>query len=223
MDAAILIAFITPALFHLGARAKLTQPIHSRYPERLVDFMNCAACAGAWYAMILAALFYVGGWPIFASTSWLTIPIAGLAAIWWVPKAVDMQETALLRLAVRDAGARDLATALASSIVTCSCCERAFVPATPTEGARGIGCASQVIQHEDHVVVVGGFGSIFEGRTFTLPIGAGPLRGADQVFDPVCDGCIADDLFDTLHHVTDGNQPGLANDEDDAGTADQPS
>lgn len=98
MDAAILIAFITPALFYLGARAKLTQPLHSRYPAWLSGFMNCAACAGAWYAMATAAVFLAAGWTVFYSTSWWAVPTAGLASIWWTPIAVDLQESALLRL-----------------------------------------------------------------------------------------------------------------------------
>lgn len=100
MDAAFLIAFLAPAFFHLGARAKLTAPIHQRYPAWLDGFMNCAACAGAWYAMILAVAFYVAGWPIFATTSWLAIPMAGLASIWWTPIAVNLQEQALVQLSM---------------------------------------------------------------------------------------------------------------------------
>lgn len=98
MDAIFLIAFITPALFYLGARARLTQAIHNRYPAWLAGFMNCAACAGAWYAMFAALVFHVGGWTIFGSTSWLTVPAAGLASIWWTPVAADLQERALVNL-----------------------------------------------------------------------------------------------------------------------------
>ncbi len=110
MDAAILIAFITPALFHLGARATLTAAVHSRYPAWLAGFMNCAACAGAWYAMILAVLFHLGGWPIFASTSWLTVIAAGLASIWWTPIAVDLQERALMNLSTNLVPSEDTAS-----------------------------------------------------------------------------------------------------------------
>lgn len=98
MDAAILIAFITPALFHLGARATLTAPIHRRYSPALARFMNCAACAGGWYGILAAAVFLVAGWSVFGSTSPLMIPITGLAAITWTPIAVDLQEAALVRL-----------------------------------------------------------------------------------------------------------------------------
>lgn len=98
MTTAILIACIAPALFYLGARAQITAAIHSRYPSWLVGFMNCAACAGAWYAMGVAAVALAFGWPIFGSTSWVLVPVVGLAAIWWVPVAVDLQESALQRL-----------------------------------------------------------------------------------------------------------------------------
>ena len=99
MNAIILIAFIAPALFYLGARARLTQPIHSRYPSWLVGFMNCAACAGGWYGMLIAVVVLAGGWEGWGAASWLLIPAAGLAMIWWTPVAVDLQENALMRLA----------------------------------------------------------------------------------------------------------------------------
>lgn len=100
MDAIFLIAFITPALFHLGARAKLTQPIHSRYPAWLTDLANCAACAGAWYALATAAVLLAVDWPVLGLTTWWALPLAWLFGSVWTPIAANWHESALMSLAL---------------------------------------------------------------------------------------------------------------------------
>lgn len=47
-------SLLTSSLFYLGSRAKITAPIWSRYPPALTSFMDCAACVGFWWGLILA-------------------------------------------------------------------------------------------------------------------------------------------------------------------------
>ncbi len=98
MDASVLIALLTPALFHLGARATLTAPLHRRYPSWLSGFMNCAACSGTWYGVACAVGFLVAGWRVFGSTSWWMVPVVGLTSCTWTPIAASFQERALAQL-----------------------------------------------------------------------------------------------------------------------------
>lgn len=98
MDAAIFLVFVTPALYHLGARAKLTAWIHQRYPAWVADVMNCPACSGTWYGMGVAALALDYGHTVFGTTAWWAIPLAGLGAMIWTPIMADLQESAIIRL-----------------------------------------------------------------------------------------------------------------------------
>lgn len=55
MEILILYSILSSALFYLGSRAKITEPVWSSYPAWLAKFADCSACSGFWYGIGLAA------------------------------------------------------------------------------------------------------------------------------------------------------------------------
>lgn len=103
MEAVAVYALATPALYHLGARAKLTQAIWSRWEDTgFGRFMNCAACSGFWYGLIVATIGYVLGWTFFGSHAWWTIPTVGTCGIVTTPLLAAAHERALHQLAYNE-------------------------------------------------------------------------------------------------------------------------
>lgn len=104
----VLLPIITAAMYHLGARAKITASIHSRYPERFSNYMNCAACSGTAYGVLATLALYYGfpGW-LDAGRSgpnaWWLSPlgfalIGGAAGMVLTPWVAQLQEQALMWL-----------------------------------------------------------------------------------------------------------------------------
>ena len=88
MSGLVLYALLTPALFYLGSRAVITAPIWNRYPPRVATFMDCPACVGFWWGLLIALTLgrsaradFLGLDPL----AWPTAIIAGLCAIVWTP------------------------------------------------------------------------------------------------------------------------------------------
>lgn len=78
--------FGTVALFYLGSRATITSWLWSRYPRWLASFMDCAACSGFWYGLILALT--VGRWEhisYFGHYDGVTPLLVALGAMVWTP------------------------------------------------------------------------------------------------------------------------------------------
>lgn len=102
----VVLALCTSAMFHLGARAKITAWLHGRYPEWLSGFMNCAACAGTWYGVgVTLGLYY--GFPSWLdadrSGPWWASPlgfalIGGAAGMVLTPMVAAVHERALMWL-----------------------------------------------------------------------------------------------------------------------------
>jgi hypothetical protein len=46
---------LSTALFYLGSRAKITSWLWSQYPPGLARFMDCSACTGFWWGLLLSA------------------------------------------------------------------------------------------------------------------------------------------------------------------------
>ncbi len=69
MEALLLYAFATAALFYLGSRARITSFAWGRYPPSLARFMDCSACTGTWYGALVS---YIGGYHL--GLSFLGLP-----------------------------------------------------------------------------------------------------------------------------------------------------
>lgn len=101
MQTLVLYALCTAALFYLGSRAKITQPLWSRYPQKLAIFMDCAACTGFWYGLAVAA---VGGYGLGLPLLGLpgdrpsTIAAASLASVAWTPMVAALMQLGLEHL-----------------------------------------------------------------------------------------------------------------------------
>lgn len=80
---------ITAALFYLGSRAKITEAIWSRYPAPFARFMDCAACTGFWYGVIVQFIAGLGprhlGFLGFEASDPMTPIIVGLCSLVWTP------------------------------------------------------------------------------------------------------------------------------------------
>lgn len=91
--------FITAAAFYLGSRAKITEALWSRYPKPFARFMDCAACAGFWYGLILQAIVGIGPQHLdFLGFTWqdpATPFIVGLCSLVWTPIIAAVMQSAL--------------------------------------------------------------------------------------------------------------------------------
>lgn len=96
---AILIALLTAAMFYLGSRAKLTEPLWSRYPSAVASFMDCAACTGFWYGLLCAVnltawnphMTYLG----LSLDLWPNWFVVGLASVVTTPIAAGLMQRGL--------------------------------------------------------------------------------------------------------------------------------
>lgn len=83
---------LSTAFYYLGSRAIITKPLWSRYPHKLATFMDCPACSGFWYGVILSIVFgwmSFGGYelaPLGLDPHALATPIlVGLSSLFWTP------------------------------------------------------------------------------------------------------------------------------------------
>lgn len=89
---------LSTAFYYLGSRAIITQWLWSRYPSKLATFMDCPACSGFWYGVILAIVF---GWgydqaPLELDPHAFTTPIlVGLSSLFWTPIGAAILHTAI--------------------------------------------------------------------------------------------------------------------------------
>jgi hypothetical protein len=88
MQTLILYALLTSSMFYLGSRAVVTRFLWSRYPAGFAAFMDCSACSGTWYGLVVA---FTGGYVFHLSfmglpgESWATAAIVALCSMTWTP------------------------------------------------------------------------------------------------------------------------------------------
>lgn len=88
----LLYAAVGTALWYLGSRALITQAIWMRYPQRLATFMDCPACTGFWWGLILAL---AGRYTELVPDAGLHPILAGLASIFLVAVGAGILTRAL--------------------------------------------------------------------------------------------------------------------------------
>lgn len=91
-----LLPLITTALWYLGSRALITQPIWSRYPIKLARFMDCAACAGFWWGVIAYTIMAISYKQVSYTLSY--VPVIGFSSMIWTPLIAYLHDQAMLRL-----------------------------------------------------------------------------------------------------------------------------
>ncbi len=69
---------LATTLWHLLALATLTQAIWSRYPQPVLRWARCPACAGTWYTALLFGL-------LAPNPDLGQLVLAGLWGTFWVP------------------------------------------------------------------------------------------------------------------------------------------
>lgn len=87
MTTAFLYITLCTAAYYLISRAKITQPLWSRYPAWLDYWTSCAACSGFWYGIGCAALGRALGLPLLGIPPdvWYVWPVAGSLGLVWTP------------------------------------------------------------------------------------------------------------------------------------------
>lgn len=88
----LLYAAIATALWYLGSRALITRAIWTRYPHSLATFMDCPACTGFWWGLILAIL---GRHTSFVPDAELHPILVGLASIFLVAVGAGIMQRGL--------------------------------------------------------------------------------------------------------------------------------
>ena len=56
--AVLIMLLAPPALWYLGSRAEITRWLWRTYPPRFARFMDCAACTGFWWGVIIFKIVY---------------------------------------------------------------------------------------------------------------------------------------------------------------------
>jgi hypothetical protein len=96
-------ALLTSAMFYLGSRAVVTSWLWGRYPPRLARFMDCAACSGFWYGLIVGAgILAANNWseariPELLTQPWSPLVIAVCSMV-WTPIVAGYMQTGFERL-----------------------------------------------------------------------------------------------------------------------------
>jgi Na+(H+)/acetate symporter ActP len=101
----VLYVLLTTALYYLFARATITKPLWSRYPQWLDYYTMCAACSGFLYGVAVAlAIGWTQDLPFLGLSGrfWVTPIVVGLGSLVWTPILADLHVRALLQLGVPD-------------------------------------------------------------------------------------------------------------------------
>jgi hypothetical protein len=61
MSSLLLLVLLSTAFYYLGSRATITSFVWDRYPPAFGRFMDCAACSGFWYGILVSTAFVVAG------------------------------------------------------------------------------------------------------------------------------------------------------------------
>jgi hypothetical protein len=94
----LIYALLTPSLFYLGSRAVITSWLWSRYPPKLAKFMDCSACSGFWYGVLVSAVLRLPV-PVYSGLRSEFIPLlVGLCAIVWTPIVGGIMQAGFERL-----------------------------------------------------------------------------------------------------------------------------
>jgi hypothetical protein len=99
-------ALLTSALFYLGSRAVIMSWLWGRYPPRLARFMDCAACSGFWYGLIVGGIAWVCDYPGSSTYpaearilgEWWSPFVVALCSVVWTPIVAGFMQAGFERL-----------------------------------------------------------------------------------------------------------------------------
>jgi hypothetical protein len=97
----VLYPLLTAAFYYLGAHATITAWMHTRYPDSVRGFMECAACSGTWYGFGVAVGFGYGADVPFLGlpgANVATVLLVGLCSMVWTPLVAALHLRALLSI-----------------------------------------------------------------------------------------------------------------------------
>ncbi len=98
MAIVLLYAMLSSSFFYLGSRALVTSWAWRHYPQAFAKFMDCAACSGWWYGLILA--FTLGRYADLdffglASHDLLTPIVVAFCSLVWTPIVAGVMQRGL--------------------------------------------------------------------------------------------------------------------------------
>lgn len=103
MTSCFLYMLLTTGLYYLGAWAKITKPLWSRYPNGLTSFMECAACTGMWYGTLVGLCGWYADLPFLGLSTQQEAPVyallVGVCAMVWTPPLAWLHLRALHEIA----------------------------------------------------------------------------------------------------------------------------
>ncbi len=87
MTIAVFYVTLCTASYYLASRAKITEPLWSRYPDWLEYWASCSACFGFWAGLACGVIGARCGLPLFGldPDHWLTLAAAGSLGMVWTP------------------------------------------------------------------------------------------------------------------------------------------
>lgn len=92
---------LSVALFYLGSRALITSFLWRHYPPKFAAFMDCSACTGFWYGLVLAFTLgpyaHIDAFGLPAHNPILPL-IIGLCSIVWTPMVGGLMQAGFDRL-----------------------------------------------------------------------------------------------------------------------------
>jgi hypothetical protein len=92
----LLAMLLTTAFWYLGTRALITQPLWSRYPVKLARFMDCAACSGFWWGVVVYLfLTQVVQESVLGLNTAVYAPVIGFSSLIWTPLVAALHQRAL--------------------------------------------------------------------------------------------------------------------------------
>jgi apolipoprotein N-acyltransferase len=111
-DGIFIYPVLTASLWYLFSRAKITEPIWSSYGDG--DFaymMDCAACAGFWWGLVVHNIGIFWSVPFLSVTNpWallLMTPVVMVMSAWWTPVLAAVHDRAMTTLGHTVAGPND--------------------------------------------------------------------------------------------------------------------
>lgn len=89
---------IVTALYFLGSRTVITQPLWSRYPKGFARFMDCPMCAPTWYGLLVSLVAIGLGYDYPGLSNWHAPFVVALSSMVVTPLTAATVEICVERV-----------------------------------------------------------------------------------------------------------------------------
>ncbi len=113
MEIMLVYALLTSAMFYLASRARITSWLWSRYPAWLASWVDCAACIGTWFGLLVGVIGHLlhfgagtepgllqngAGLSRILVSEWYSPIVVALCAMVWTPIVAGYMQLGFERL-----------------------------------------------------------------------------------------------------------------------------